>query len=72
MPVGSSTGERGREKGHWSWGVIGSECCFSRDEAGGEMGRERLAGVRVGPGQEVWGCWCGMKYREVLAGCPFF
>ena len=65
-------GEREREEGHWSWGVIGGKCCFSRDKAGGEMGRERLAGVRVGLGQEVWGHWCGMKYREVLAGCPFF
>lgn len=36
------------------------------------MGGERLAGVRVGLGQEVWGRWCGMKYREVLAGYPFF
>lgn len=25
----------------------------------------------MGLGQEVWGRWCGMKYREVLAGCPF-
>lgn len=36
------------------------------------MGGKRLAGVRVGLEQEVWGRWRGMKYREVLAGCPFF